>query len=417
MKKMILLSIPFMLFAYSFQELTSLVNNSLIIKQQRQYIKIQKAKIGISKAKNYGSLDASYNATYFQDSPAIKINIAGTKEIIQSGLKDNYIGAITYSYPLFNGFAINANINKAKLHFIKAKLKLKDDKRVLILNIAKLYSLIYAKKELIKALQFSKIALLNAKSQIKLSFIQGLVDMHEVDNINAKYYELIAKLQNIKTQKNNLLRTLSYLVNKQILSISTLPTLKKVNFLIPRISSRADVLVIQKELAIDNQNIKIAKSRFYPTVEAQVAIKRVANLVQLNKNYYQNKNQSYVAIEIKYNIFNGDADKSTLEAKELQKLSTTTFYDNYLKNILKNYYNNVNNYKALKIRLTAVQKAKIASKSYFTYMQARFKQGLISSIDLNYAISELAKSNAEVAQIKADLFFLHETLLLNGNFI
>lgn len=415
MKKLILLCIPLLLCADNFQELVNLANNSLKIKQQQEQIKIEQANVSVKKAQNYGTLNLEYSATHFQQNPTIKISIAGPKREIQSGMRNNYSGAIVYSYPLFHGFAIDANIEASKLQVIKDKLSLKNIKRVLVLKIAKLYASIYAQQELIDALQFSKKAVLSAKNQIDMFYKQGLTDRHEVYNMNAKYYAIVANIHQANSTKNELLATLSYIVNQKISSISSLPAIKLLHFNHPSIASRADLLAIRQELNIADEGVKLAKSRFYPTVNLQVAAKRVANLAMLNKNYYQNKNQSYIGISIKYNLFSGGSDEAQLQASQLQKLKTDTFYHDYLNDATTSYNNDLKQFKALRFELTAAQKEKIASASYYSYMAARFKQGLINSVDLNYAISQLASSKAKIAQIQANLFYMYETLILDGN--
>lgn len=415
MKKLILLCIPLLLCADNFQELVHLANHSLKMKQQKEQIKIQQANVKVSKAQNYGTLNLQYNATRFEQNPTIKINIAGAKQKIQSGKRSNYSGALVYSYPLFHGFAIDANIARSKLQLIKERLTLKNIKRVLVLKLARLYASVYAQQKLIDALEFSKQAVLSAKNQIDMSYRQGLIDRHEVDNMNAKYYAVIADIHQAKSTKDELLAILSYIVNHNITTIGQLPPVKLLNFNHPSIATRADVMAIQQELNIADEGIELAKSRFYPTVNLQVAARRVANLAMLNKNYYQNKNQSYIGIEIKYNLFSGGADKAQMQASQLQKLKTDTFYHDYLNDATTTYYNDLKQFNTLKFELKAAIQEKIASESYYSYMAARFQQGLVNSVDLNYAISQLASSKAKIAQIQANLFYTYETLVLDGN--
>ena len=415
MKKLILLCVPLLLCADNFQELVNLANNSLQVKQQQEQIRIQQTNVSSSKAANYGSLNLQYSATHLQQNPTIKINIGGIKQKIQSGMRNNYSGAIVYSYPLFHGFAINATIEQSKLQLIKEKLSLKNIKRVLVLKMARLYASIYAQQKLISALQFSKQAVLSAKNQIDMSYKQGLTDRHEVDNMNAKYYAVIADIHQAKSTRDELLATLSYIVNQNVSKIGSLPPVKLLDFNHPSIASRADVLAIQKELNMADEGIKLAKSRFYPTVNLQVAAKRVANLAMLNKNYYQNKNQSFIGIDIKYNLFSGGADKAQLQASQLRKLKTDTFYHDYLNNATTTYNNDLKQFNTLRFELTAAVQEETASASYYSYMAARLQQGLINSVDLNYAISQLATSKAKIAQIQANLFDTYEMLILDGN--
>ena len=147
MKKFFLI-LPIFLGAESFNELVKLINNSNVVKIYQKNVAIQKEKLNQVKAVNYGKVDLEYDYIYLNERPIIKMhspqpiaakNLGNSplyplvyKEIntkLYAGKKNNFIGELVYSYPLFTGYAISNLIEIEKLNLIKEKLKLQNIKR------------------------------------------------------------------------------------------------------------------------------------------------------------------------------------------------------------------------------------------------------------------------------------------------
>jgi len=327
--------------------------------------------------------------------------------------KNHFIGEIAYSYPLFTGFAVSGLIEKSKLELIKEKLNLQNVKRELLLTSAELYSNIYALKHQIMALESAKKALLSAKDKAEALYNEGLINRSSLDEINAKYYEVIADIKNINSQKTSLLQTLSYLINKPVKEIDGIIDLNRLNFK-PDFNERPDVKAIKETLKISGEDIKLAKSSYYPQMGLQIGLKREADNLGLSDNDYQNIDKSYVAIGIKYNIFSGGETKAKVQMAKIAKLSSAIFLKDYLNKIKTDYENDLNTYNALFYRLKAAQQEIKARKSYYEYIKAKFDEGLADSSDLNSAIAKLAEAKAKRDAIKAKIFLLNVKLKLNG---
>ena len=421
MKWKVFLLLPFLLNAENFNELVKKINNSNIVKIYEKNIEIQKQKLKEAKAKNYGKIDAEYDYEYLFDRPVMKMNspepVAAQNEgsaplyplvykNIHSklivGKKNNFVGSLTYSYPIFTGFMISNLIDIEKLNLIKSKLKLQNIKRNLKLQIAKIYSGIYALKEKINALNEAKKALLSAKNQASALYKEGLINKSTLDEIDAKYYEINAQIDEVKANKNSLFNTLNYILNSNIKNISSLPliSLKLPNFL-----NRPDIKEIQKTLKIASKNINIQKSSFYPKIFFQIGIKKTANNATLNNNDYRNVDNSYVALSFKYNIFNAGADKAKIQQAKLTKIKTYLFFKDYLNKVKTEYQNDLLSLKAFKNRLVSAKKEVNARKSYYEYINAKFNEGLADVTDLNSAIAKLAEAKAKESYIKSQIFF------------
>ena len=407
-----ILLLPIFVYAQNFNDIQTQISNSLKYKMQQNKIKIYEKKLKSIKAKNYGSLDVEYNAVHLFKQPVMKMSAMHAEFPMAD--KNHFVGVIKYSYPLFTGFAITTSISKSKLELIKEKLNLKNVKRELLLNSAEIYSNIYALKAKIKALNSAKQALLSAKEKAVGFYEAGMLDKSKVDEIDAKYFEIIALIDEAKAQKKSLLNLLSYIVNTKITSVDDIDTSSYT--LPPNFENRPDIQAIKETLKIADKDIKLAKSKYYPQIGIEAGLKREADTVILNDNDYQNIDKSYIALGIKYNIFDGGSKDSTLQMAKIAKNTQMIFYRDYLNNVKTEYDNDVNKLNALKIQLQSALKEIKARKSYYDYMKAKFDEGLVDVTDLNDAISQLASSKAKKEAIKAQIFFLNQKLKLNGGY-
>ncbi|MEO1923793.1 MAG: TolC family protein [Nautiliaceae bacterium] len=427
--KILLMFFPLMLNAENFTQIKSEITNSLKYKMQKKKIEIFEEKLNSIKAKNYGSLDLEYSAVHLFKQPVMKMDsmqpvgvAADGKHLVYQSFhselpmadKNHFTGVLKYSYPLFTGFAITNMIEKSKLEVIKEKINLENVKRVLTLNAAKLYSNIYALKAKINALEKAKAALLSAKEKAESFYKEGLLNKASVDDIDAKYYEIVALIKETKAQKNSLINLLSYLINKKISKIDGIKIEK--NNLPPKFENRPDVKAIKETLKIKDKDIKLAKSKYYPQIGLEAGIKREADNIVLTDNDYQNIDKSYIALGVKYNLFDGGEKKATLQMAKLAKTTQMIYYNDYLNQVKTEYQNDLDTINALFMRLKAAKEEIKARESYYEYIRAKFEEGLKDSSDLNDAIAKLAEARAKKEAIKAQIFFLNVKLKLNGGY-
>jgi outer membrane protein TolC len=332
-------------------------------------------------------------------------------QVTQIGDKQNFIGVLKYSYPIFTGYLISSSIAKSKLEIVKEKLNLENLKRILVLNSVSLYSSIYAVQMQIKALNQAKDALNSAKSRAEAFYKEGLVNYSTLSSISAKYFNIISNIKNLESTQKELFNNLSYILNRDILKIDGLCELQIKE---PNFEVRADVKALKKSLEISDVDIKMAKASFYPTIGFEAAISRQTNDVLLSQNDYTNKDFSYVALGIKYNLFDGNGAKSKLEIAKLSKIMNIKNYNNYLNKIKIEYQNDLNKLESLNYQLKASISEVKANEDYLAYIDGKFNEGLESVTNLNDAIASLAEARAKRDSIKARIFEQKVKLLING---
>jgi len=430
MKKFkILLVIPLLLSAQTFNEIIKNIPNSYLYKLSKNEIELSKKALKAAEGLNYGKIDASYTAVKFFERPKMKLTTTMPVAVAPDGVhlvyetfnttlpmaeREHYTGILKYSYPLFTGYAITTTIKKEKINLLRTKLKFKNTKRVILLNTAKLYSGIYSLKAELKALDFAKNALKSAKEKVVALYNEGLVDKSQVDEIDAKYYEVLAQIKEVETQKEALLRALSTLLNTKITRIEGLPEIKLKSSLNP--ADRPDVKELYESLKIAKIEEKLAKSAFYPKIGFEAALKKEADNLFLNKNDYQNTDKSYLALGIEWNIFNGGSDRAKTEMAKIGKIQSFLYYRNYLNNAKKELKDDLSTLKALKYQLKAAKEEIKARESYYEKIRAKFEEGLADSVDLNKAIADLAKVKAKKEYIKSQIFFYTLKANLDGGY-
>jgi len=405
-----LLFLPLLLSAISFNNIQKEITNSFKYKIAKTNVEIYKEKLKIAKSKLYGKITINYQATHLFSDPYLNVTIPplGTSKIELS--KNSYVGSIVYSYPIFSGFFITSLISKSELELIKSKLELENVKRELILNSAKIYSDIYAINANINALKEAKKALFTSYEKAKSFYKEKLINKSELDEIEAKYYEIKANIKELKAKKVALINTLSYLINKKIEHTSSIEV-KKETFK-PNFQNRPDIKAIRLALNIKDKDILIAKSKLYPKIALHLGIKKEATNIWLSENKSQNVDKSFVGIGIEYSFDLGI--KPSIEIAKKAKLNAYMFYNDYLNKVKTDYNSDLVLYKALFVNLKAVNKEIKARKSYYDLIQAKFNEGLVDSVKLNEAISKLAITKAKKEAIKAKIFFLNVKLKLNG---
>jgi outer membrane protein len=429
MKRLILI-LPLLLSAESFNDIAKSITNSLNYKLAKKDVEIYEKKLKAAQAKNYGRLDFSHSYVRLYENPMMKMNMsvavaaknAGSASVypliykdidtkLQAGEKNNFSGVLKYSYPLFTGFAITNLIKKSKIELIQKKLMLKNTKRVLLLNAANLYANIYALNSKIEALNKAKDAVMQVKEKAEAFYKEGLLNKSEVDEIDAKYYEIEAQIQNSISQKKSLLNTLSTLLNKNIEKIDGINIfeIKKEN-----IENRPDIVAVKENLNLSDAMIKVAKFKNYPQIGIEIAIKKEANNIILSRNDYQNKDKSYGAIALQYNIFDGGEKEAQIEEAKLFKIKSAIFYQNYLNQAKTDYKNDLLTLKALKEMYESAKSEVKARLSYYEYEKAKFNEGLADSADLTEAIAKLAAARAKKEVVKSQIFFYTIKANLDG---
>ncbi len=407
MRRVIFLIVPIFLYSANFSDLIKSVDTNLLIKSKQQQTNALKKLLNAKKAKNYPSIDLHAKAIRLQKTPSTVFNIGGVSYPSVIGTRTNLEAELSITYPLFTGFAITKSIKKAKLKVLKSRLETKELKRELYLKIASLYSGIYSLNRAINATTEAKKAIEESYKKAKGLYDNGLINISNLFNIEAKKYEIISTIKSYKEQKNSLVNDLEYLTNiktdvKKLPKISLAQSEK--SLWRTALKQRADIQAIKTELKLDSNDIALAKSKNYPTIALFGAFKRQGDTLSLNGNGFTNADQSYIGASLSYNLFDAKQSKSEKEAAYAKKIARTLFFGDYTRAVKKDIKNALLKLESLEYQLNAAKKQIQASNSYYKLTNGRFKNSLASGDELSRAIANLAQVKAKEQNIKAKIF-------------
>ena len=410
MKHLIFLLFPALIYALDYQEILNGVDNALQLKSAQQLKESAKLLAEAKRGKNLPSLDLSLSGVWLNEKPEVNFPNA----TFPLGSKREFTGSLKLSYPIFTGFAISAEIDKARLEYEKASLEVLDLKRNLYLKATELFGTIYAAQETLKAKQEAKKAIESAYKKAKGFYDNGILPPVDLYNIEAKRYAIKAEITDTKSQIDMLLNQLSYLLNRPVTSVEfsclSLQKLNRKEIITTALKKREDIQALQRTLKIDKEIEKIAKSRYYPTVALVAELKRKGDTLALNGDGFTNADQSYIGTALSWNLFNGFADKKQYEASRYRVIATQTAlndYKNRVKTELKNAFLTL---ATLKSKLLSAKMELKAQKEYYKLTKGRFENQLASADELSRAIADLSKAKAKVSVLKSQIFIQTATI-------
>ncbi|WP_456322898.1 TolC family protein [Hydrogenimonas sp.] len=407
MKRLLFLTLPALVWAESYEQILRYLDDSLVMKSARQMKQAVYEMAKSAEGKNLPTLDADFTAVRLKETPTATFHLGAAPTKAPMGKKNNFEGALTLKYPIFTGFAITASIDKATWQHKQATLKVSDLKRNLYLSATQLSSAIDATDHKLDALKKAKDATDAALEKAQGLYDNGLLPPADLYNIRAKSYEIEAQITDAASQKSQLLNTLSQMTGHIIESVDlygdSMP-LDKETLEKEALSKREDIRALQAALRVKEEDIRLAKSRYYPTIGAAAALKRRGDTLKLNGDGIMNADESYLGASLSWNLFNGFSDKHTIEAARLQKLSSATSLLDYKNRVKRELDNAFLQLGSLKSRLLSAKMEVKAKEEYYKLTEGRFENQLASADELSRSIADLAASRAKVSALKSQIF-------------
>lgn len=417
MKKWIPLLLPSLMWGQTYQEVINSINTAPSVQSAQHMQKAAYENSKMTEGKNYPTIDASFTAIRFQETPTVTFYLP-TAQTVPMGTKNHTEGAVTMSYPLFSGFAISAVNEKAAIEHEKAGLAVNDLKRNLYLNATQLYANVISADSTIESLGVAKKAMDDAYAKAKGFYNHGLLAPSELYAIEAKQHSVEAQLSQSKSYKRQALNQLSYITHSAIKEVTpftdTLDTPSHDDLISIALSEREDLKALAKGLNLAQSDITLAKSQYYPNITLIGALKHQGNTLELNGDRYSNANKSYAGATASWNLFNGLSDSHGVQAAQAQKLSAQLTYEDYKNKVTMEIDNAYEQLAALEHMLHSAQMEVKASQEYANLTRGRFDNKLTSADELSRAIADLSSTKAKEAILKSDLFTQKATLWLLG---
>jgi outer membrane protein TolC len=400
-----------MSYGSTLEEMITFSEQNPSIQAAMQQAKVYETLHSVAEAGNYPSLDVSYGATYLHEDPVLYFGGSS----FQMQAKNLYTGAIKLTYPLFTGFAISAQIDKAKLRMNRASLEADDAKRNLYMGIVQVYAAALSRKHLMNSEQEAYDAMQESYAKAKAIFDLGMSSSSELYRIEAELN--VIKAQQIQTNNDYkiALSQLSLMTKEEITEIEPLPLIKELSLEIlteQALKNRPDLKALVVMVQEQQSQIDLAKSTQYPSVGLFAQVAQIGDSPELSGDGYTNKDRSAAGFMINYNMFSGYKTHNQIEAAREAKLSVELSLQAYRDKVKTEIYESYLTYKSLLGALEAAKAQLKAQESYEKLVQGQFENQLADADTLSRAISSLAMSRASLIAINAKLYTSYAKTLL-----
>ena len=258
---------------------------------------------------------------------------------LTSSIKDSQ-RQFTVTQTLFNGFKAFAGITGSKLErnqFVNQKIRAE---QLLLVDVSDAFYLLKEKREDLKALQKTRVALLNRVKELRQRENLGRSRPSEVVNAKAQLYGVEAHIELTKSQEVVARQLLEFLVGGSVYSINDtydMPSsLEPVNYYVAKSDNRPDVKATKFGWEVAKKEVMIVNSDFLPNVDVEA-------------NYYTQRTGSGkgvdwdVTLNVNVPIFDGGltigksneaiakAHQQELTYKRTKRLAPYNIRDSYIR--------------------------------------------------------------------------------------
>ena len=401
----------------SYSELLGRLEGAPLLKRAEMMRKAAEEAALATEGARLPTLDATLQGAWLNETPMIYFHTPQGETLpLPIGTTRRFEGEVRLRYPLFTGFALDAALSKSRLEAERARLAKQDAKRNLALQLTRLYGGIEATQKQLAALNEAVRALQTAEKKARAMEEKGLLAPAARYKIQAQRFDIEAQALQTRHAVAQLLNRLGYLTATRVQRIegkmrfAPLPPLARLKATALR--QRSDVQALYRLLDIDDETIRMAKSRFYPTVGVEAALKRQGNTLALNGDGFSNADQSYVGMEVSWNLFSGQKDRHTLEAARYRKLATVAQLEDYRRRVVTELENAYLDWQTLRAKRKSARMQLRAQREYYKLTKGRFEQRFADADELSRAIADLAAAKANLAAVEAQLAVQQATVWL-----
>ena len=324
------------------------------------------------------------------------------------------------NFSLFNGFKNINQIKKAANESLKSIYDLESAQNDLISSIALSYLQILFNEELYQTSESQLDLTKNQENRIKTLVEAGSIAQGELLNIQS---QLALEEQQLIQAENQL--NLSKLQLAQLLELDQYENLNvlKLDIKVPifkiknnintdyAIALNTQSSIKSSELQINSAiyDLKIAKANYLPNLSighriSTLYLDNVDDMFTFNEQL-ENNQQSAIYLSLNIPIFNKWSVRNSVAQSKIQiensQLNAQQAKNQLRKNMEQAYADQLAAYK----RYQATQKAVIAFKEAFTYINERYELGMVNSYEFNESKNKLITAESDELRAKYDLIF------------
>ena len=391
------------------------LKNNISLKQSELNIELNKNEYFQSKMELLPSVNISNS---FNNNRGRYINPFTNEfdEEVSSSLNLSY----NSNFSLFNGFKNINQIKKAANENLKSIYDLESAQNDLISSIALSYLQILFNEELYQTSQSQLDLTKNQENRIKTLVEAGSMAQGELLNIQS---QLALEEQQLIQAENQL--NLSKLQLAQLLELDQYENLNvlKLDIKVPifkiqnnintdyAIALNTQSSIKSSELQINSAiyDLKIAKANYLPNLSigyriSTLYLDNVDDMFTFNEQL-ENNQQSAIYLSLNIPIFNKWSVRNSVAQSKIQiensQLNAQQAKNQLRKNMEQAYADQLAAYK----KYQATQKAVIAFKEAFNYIDERYELGMVNSYEFNESKNKLITAESDELRAKYDLIF------------
>lgn len=391
------------------------LKNNISLKQSELNIELNKNEYFQSKMELLPSVNISNS---FNNNRGRYINPFTNEfdEEISSSLNLSY----NSNFSLFNGFKNINQIKKAANESLKSIYDLESAQNDLISSIALSYLQILFNEELYQTSQSQLDLTKNQENRIQTLVEAGSMAQGELLNIQS---QLALEEQQLIQAENQL--NLSKLQLAQLLELDQYENLNilKLNIKIPIFKIQNNIntdyaIALNKQSSIKSSelqinsaiyDLKIAKANYLPNLSigyriSTLYLDNVNDMFTFNEQL-ENNQQSAIYLSLNIPIFNKWSVRNSVAQSRIQiensQLNAQQAKNQLRKNMEQAYADQLAAYK----KYQATQKAVIAFKEAFSYINERYELGMVNSYEFSESKNKLITAESDELRAKYDLIF------------
>ena len=391
------------------------LKNNISLKQSELNIELNKNEYFQSKMELLPSVNISNS---FNNNRGRYINPFTNEfdEEVSSSLNLSY----NSNFSLFNGFKNINQIKKAANESLKSIYDLESAQNDLISSIALSYLQILFNEELYQTSQSQLDLTKNQENRIQTLVEAGSMAQGELLNIQS---QLALEEQQLIQAENQL--NLSKLQLAQLLELDQYENLNilKLNIKIPIFKIQNNIntdyaIALNKQSSIKSSelqinsaiyDLKIAKANYLPNLSigyriSTLYLDNVNDMFTFNEQL-ENNQQSAIYLSLNIPIFNKWSVRNSVAQSRIQiensQLNAQQAKNQLRKNMEQAYADQLAAYK----KYQATQKAVIAFKEAFSYINERYELGMVNSYEFSESKNKLITAESDELRAKYDLIF------------
>ena len=391
------------------------LKNNISLKQSELNIELNKNEYFQSKMELLPSVNISNS---FNNNRGRYINPFTNEfdEEVSSSLNLTY----NSNFSLFSGFKNINQIKKAANESLKSIYDLESVQNDLISSIALSYLQILFNEELYQTSESQLDLTKNQENRIKTLVEAGSIAQGEFLNIQS---QLALEEQQLIQAENQL--NLSKLQLAQLLELDQYENLNvlKIEIKVPifkiknnintdyAIALNTQSSIKSSELQINSAiyDLKIAKANYLPNLSighriSTLYLDNVDDMFTFNEQL-ENNQQSAIYLSLNIPIFNKWSVRNSVAQSKIQiensQLNAQQAKNQLRKNMEQAYADQLAAYK----KYQATQKAVIAFKEAYTYINERYELGMVNSYEFNESKNKLITAESDELRAKYDLIF------------